>query len=203
MHALVCEHGKQRGDLIYSDHNPGRRIGIVRVAMEGETEGNKSYDVGLVSLEDQRRDRHETSVTINGKKLQLAMASTSLSPDQLVDFQKVMLFRNGYMAGTVLYRNYNSSSEKKFGIIGIAQTTGGEECQAVHGINESGTLVVALSPYQDGKVEIAVKAVGILDAIEEFTTYQTESISLAVPIERNLLKLATDDYCKDRAIQFA
>src|SRR6218665_1421474 len=95
------------------------------------------------------------------KKLQLAMASTSLSPDQLVDFQKVMPFRNGYRAGTVLYRNCSSSSEKKIGIIGI------------------------------------------LDAIEEFTTYQTESISLAVPIERNLLKLATDDYCKDKAIQFA
>src|SRR6218665_2754873 len=127
-------------------------------------------------MADQQRGHHETSVTMNGKRIQLATASAALSPEDMVDGQKVMLFNNDNKQGTVLYRSYNSRTPSKFGMIAIAEKPG-DERKAVHGMNESGTLVAALSPYQERDL-IPMQSVGMLVGIEEFTTHPTESISL-------------------------
>src|SRR6218665_3867545 len=94
LHALVCGHGKQPGNPLYLNHDPGQKIGVVKVAKEGETKSKKSFDIGLVCMEDQQRDHHETSVILNGERIQLAAAKDALSPEDIVINQQVRLFNN-------------------------------------------------------------------------------------------------------------
>lgn len=163
-------------------------------------ERNSSHDVGLVWMNDQHSYQHENTVIMNGERIQLARATAALGCNDMAEGQEVMLFNNENKQGVVQFTNYNSRTENKIGMIGIAQQPG-EERQAVHGMHESGTLVAALPSYTENGVQL-VKAVGMLIGIEEFTQ-STESISLAVPIFTNLQELVEDVYCVNKQIEFA
>lgn len=214
LHALVSGHGKAKGDMLYFNSDTNQTVGEVKVAKDGtrrrlevgaeyEHQYTNSFDVGLVLVGDQQVARHETSVTTNEYgRIQLAEIDQPRRrpTDDDDEEDKVMLFNNDNRQGTICYQNYNRVNPEKFGMIGIAQGPDGER-QAVHAMNESGTLVAALPPYTENGVQ-RVEAVGMLIGIEEITE-SAESISLAVPIVTNLQELVEDDYCANKEIKFA